>query len=368
MPDPDPVPVKSLRRLIFGFLASACLGMGVLALLFACLFPAGWERLRAERDAVARLQGQPAVARDFGLVLTLPEQAGPFLTLLAACLLCVGIGAILLGRYVGQMLDELQSVSAHLQAGSRLPSPRSQELVACYAGLQALAEQLLERQNRLTTRQSELQEENAALARVLVTLAQELRPGVRELREMGGDPANCQTLDQLLSDLEEAAQLETQQVLLQRQGVDLAGCVRDCLAQVQPLIERGALRLEADLPSSAVAVQADPAKLRRVFLNLLSNAVKFSPRGSTLSVSVHKHIVRIADAGPGIPEEIVADAGEGFVVGGEELRRRHGGSGLGLAICRQLVALHGGELEFSNREGGGTVATVSLPSGNHGDA
>jgi len=39
----------------------------------------------------------------------------------------------------------------------------------------------------------------------------------------------------------------------------------------------------------------------------------------------------------------------------------HAGSGLGLAIAARIVGLHGGELEFSPHEGGGTIARVKLP-------
>ena len=40
--------------------------------------------------------------------------------------------------------------------------------------------------------------------------------------------------------------------------------------------------------------------------------------------------------------------------------RAEGGAGLGLALCKQIAALHGGELRFESREGKGTTVTVEL--------
>lgn len=38
-----------------------------------------------------------------------------------------------------------------------------------------------------------------------------------------------------------------------------------------------------------------------------------------------------------------------------------GGTGLGLSITRSIVLAHQGEIDISNRLGGGTVVTVTLP-------
>ena len=39
------------------------------------------------------------------------------------------------------------------------------------------------------------------------------------------------------------------------------------------------------------------------------------------------------------------------------------GSGIGLAVCEEIVTMHGGTLTLENAEGGGTLVTISIPTG-----
>ena len=38
------------------------------------------------------------------------------------------------------------------------------------------------------------------------------------------------------------------------------------------------------------------------------------------------------------------------------------GSGIGLALCDEIIQMHGGSLELSNADGGGTLVTVEIPA------
>ena len=39
------------------------------------------------------------------------------------------------------------------------------------------------------------------------------------------------------------------------------------------------------------------------------------------------------------------------------------GNGIGLAVCEEIVTMHGGTLTLENAPGGGTLVTISLPTG-----
>ena len=65
------------------------------------------------------------------------------------------------------------------------------------------------------------------------------------------------------------------------------------------------------------------------------------------------------DYGPGIPEEELPHVKMKFYKGSSKAR----GSGIGLAVCEEIVTMHGGTITLENAEGGGTLVTISIPTG-----
>ncbi len=98
---------------------------------------------------------------------------------------------------------------------------------------------------------------------------------------------------------------------------------------------------------------------------LLENALRYSPTGSTVTIETGLGLVEILDRGPGLEpgeEEAVFDRFSRGSAG----RRGPGGTGLGLPIARELTRQWGGEVTLSNREAGGTRATIRLPPDSDG--
>ena len=95
---------------------------------------------------------------------------------------------------------------------------------------------------------------------------------------------------------------------------------------------------------------------------LLENAIRYSPRRDRrLSIDAGPGRIEILDRGPGLEpgeEEAVFDRFSRGSAG----RSGPSGTGLGLPIARELVRQWGGEVTLSAREGGGTRASIELPS------
>ena len=104
-----------------------------------------------------------------------------------------------------------------------------------------------------------------------------------------------------------------------------------------------------------------------MFLNLLSNAVKFKPaRGSVLigaAVTDAGISLSVTDTGIGIDSSDIPHVLERFGQVENAHTRRHEGTGLGLPLSRDLMELHGGELELRSILGKGTCVTITLPRG-----
>jgi two-component system, OmpR family, sensor histidine kinase MprB len=110
----------------------------------------------------------------------------------------------------------------------------------------------------------------------------------------------------------------------------------------------------------AGTVEARRAMLDRAVSNLVDNALKFSPDGDAVTVTVRDGTVEVADRGPGIAAEDRERVFDRFYRATSA--RTLPGSGLGLSIVSQIAALHGGTVALDARDGGGTVARLSLPT------
>jgi two-component system, NtrC family, sensor kinase len=99
-------------------------------------------------------------------------------------------------------------------------------------------------------------------------------------------------------------------------------------------------------------------ELQQVLVNLLVNAVHAMPDGGTLLLATRDRDdaieISIADSGPGLGDELLAQVFEPFVT------RKAGGTGLGLWISRMLVERYGGDLRAANRGDGATGAVFSV--------
>ena len=101
------------------------------------------------------------------------------------------------------------------------------------------------------------------------------------------------------------------------------------------------------------------AMLDRAVSNLVDNALKFSPDGEAVVVTVRGGVLEVADRGPGIADEDRGRVFDRFYRA--TTARTLPGSGLGLSIVAQIAVLHNGSVVLDAREGGGTVARLTLP-------
>jgi two-component system osmolarity sensor histidine kinase EnvZ len=109
---------------------------------------------------------------------------------------------------------------------------------------------------------------------------------------------------------------------------------------------------------------ADAVALERVLVNLLKNAAQHGmgrPIDIDLQCNDEEVAIEIGDRGPGIPREEVQAVFRPFHRLGSARTQTPGGSGLGLAIANQLALKHNWTIKLLPRDGGGTVARLSLP-------
>lgn len=172
---------------------------------------------------------------------------------------------------------------------------------------------------------------------------------------------------ELINDILEFSELEAGKAVLNLSEFSLSQLSRQCLQMFSDKaeVEGIELQLVLSIPADRDRFCADRDRTIHILFNLLSNAVKFTPEGGrvVLRVTVEENlaIFRVEDTGIGIPEDRRPLLFQTFQQLDASYNRQYSGMGLGLALTRQLVDLHGGEIEVESTVGLGSQFTVRLP-------
>ncbi len=207
---------------------------------------------------------------------------------------------------------------------------------------------------------------NVILGWTRMLLADHLSPSAR-LHALRLIDRNAQAQAQLVNDLVDMSRMTTGKLKLELEPLPAAPALEAALESVRPAAQAKNLTLRTAWHSLSASVVADPTRLQQVLWNLLSNAVKFTPDGGTISVSAveAKGRVRIevTDTGIGIDPAFLPHVFDRFRQADSGTTRSQGGLGLGLAIVRDLVRLHGGDVDVhSDGIGHGSTFSVTLPA------
>ena len=138
-------------------------------------------------------------------------------------------------------------------------------------------------------------------------------------------------------------------------AVDLEPVCREAVQSARAAIGGAAPELVVAL--EPVAVHGDAEMIRAALLNLLLNACQSGADRVELTAAAGAGECRIAvrDNGGGIPQDVAARVFDAFYT------TKKSGTGLGLPIVKRLTELQGGRVSIKPRDGGGTVAELTLP-------
>jgi PAS domain S-box-containing protein len=172
-------------------------------------------------------------------------------------------------------------------------------------------------------------------------------------------------LAHLLDDLLDVARLETGQLILKHEDLDLLALLDEVIAETASTAPLHDLALQCS--ETACRIHADSVRLREVMVNLLENAVKYSPEGGAITVSVAAEVdevvVAVTDEGIGFPPSAAEQIFVPFGRAPNATEANIPGMGLGLHISRRLIETHGGTLTATSEGvGRGTRVSLRLPS------
>ena len=179
---------------------------------------------------------------------------------------------------------------------------------------------------------------------------------------------NTDRLVRLINDILDLERMDSGRAPLHLRRCYLNEIVQQAADTMRALAEGSEIKFDLvqDPNAESISFDGDPDRMQQVLVNLFSNAIKFSPRGSTIRAvggyDGDNLILRIEDAGRGVPADKLETIFDRFHQVEASDARQKGGTGLGLAICRSILAQHGGAIwaERNDGNGGGRAGTTFI--------
>ncbi|AHH97978.1 SpoIIE family protein phosphatase [Kutzneria albida] len=275
------------------------------------------------------------------------------------------LGVIVLAASAGRALDEPYRTFLALAAD------QSAALIngaLAYEFQQRRAEELAELDKAKTAFFANISHEFRTPLTLITGPLRELREAARgaEREQLAVVERNAQRLGKLVNSLLDFSRIEAGRVEAAYEPVDLGTLTAELAGLFRSAIDRAGLRLAVDCPPLDPPAHVDRGMWEKIVFNLVGNALKFTFSGS-IRVDLHPvagcAVLTVADTGVGVPEEELPRLFERFHRIEQPRSRSTEGSGIGLALVRELVGLHGGEVEVSSEVDVGTTFTVRIPLG-----
>ena len=176
--------------------------------------------------------------------------------------------------------------------------------------------------------------------------------------------SSVKSITSLVDDLLDLSRLEAG-FDTRREVVNIENILNFALDSMDSQLQLNNLTIQTDIEEKLPELQGNPIRLRQLLDNLLGNAAKYSPKNSTIRISLKTEgnliILSISDEGAGIPQSEQARIFEKFYRA-SNVTNEYSGSGLGLAIVKSIVESHQGRIWVESIKGKGSTFFVVLPT------
>jgi signal transduction histidine kinase len=319
----------------------------------------------------------------YGLLLAVSEQTltRAWLDMLPALGIAAGIAipvamllAVIVARYITRPLEQLTTASLAMASGTfdvSVSVDREDEVGRLATAFTEMADRVGQAQTKMRTLVGNISHDMKTPLTSIIGFSQALRDeeaakGSETQRMAGIIHDEAQRLNARLNDLLYLSEIESGQVVLQNDMIDLPLLLSAAMERLQRDAADRGITISIDVADATVAT--DGQKLERIVENLLDNARKFTPDGGRISVrsgpgpATGAAWVEVTNSAEGVSEEELLLMFDRFYRRDRSRNGRQAGSGLGLPIARDLAALLGGSLVASLGNGEITFR-LDLPSG-----
>jgi len=288
-----------------------------------------------------------------------------------------GIVCYFLAWYLTKPIVRLRAAARQLAAGdlsARSGAPasgRRNEVAGLMRDFDAMAERLetlMKAQSRLLNDISHELRSPLARLNVALGLARQ-RAGVESVDMLDRIELEASRLNELIGRILTLARLEDGEQGTPQTPVPLGELVESVAEDAEFEAQERHCHVHTVIPEGNWGVRGNDSLLHSAVENVVRNAIRYTAEGSSVEIALAREerggsaeaVLRVSDAGPGVPEDALVKLFEPFYRLDDARGRLTGGVGLGLAITERAVRFHGGKVSAFNRAEGGLMVEIRLP-------
>ncbi|MBN1623251.1 MAG: HAMP domain-containing protein [Clostridia bacterium] len=171
-------------------------------------------------------------------------------------------------------------------------------------------------------------------------------------------------LSNLINDILTLSSIENDTVLTVNERVQVCSVANDALILLNKKIQEKNINVSNEIPPG-IYLNADPDRIKQMFINLIDNAVKYNIQGGSIELYLKKSDkyieIHIKDTGIGIARSHIERLFERFYRVDKGRSREMGGTGLGLSIVKHIALLYNGTVSIESTPGEGSDFCIKLP-------
>ena len=177
---------------------------------------------------------------------------------------------------------------------------------------------------------------------------------------------NAKRLEALVTDLVDISRIETGEMEIQLEKVDLKPLLEEVINDAQQRNDKHELDISLEMNNQKeIIVNGNLDRLRQVFDNLISNAIRYTVNGSVvMSTEKNNGVIefKVQETGIGIDAESAERIFERFFRTDRARQIVRGGTGLGLAISKHIIEAHNSNISVESSEKNGSTFSFNLKS------
>lgn len=249
-----------------------------------------------------------------------------------------------------------------------------------------LEHEVQQRTKELTIARDEAQDANASKSEFLSRMSHELRTpmnailGFSQLLELNSDNHFSKNelefigeiltagyhLLELINEVLDLSQVESGELQLKLENIELSSIVEQCVALIKPLADRSHIKITYPNISDPIYVMADRVRIKQIIINLLANAVKYNNENGHIDIkykiSDSKIKLSVEDTGMGISEIYHHRVFTPFDRLSAETRGIEG-TGIGLTLAKKMIELMSGDIGFDSAADKGSTFWIEVNLG-----